>query len=193
MRNNSGNAQESELDEAIEPYVPLDGFVDIEDGQGSFAFLPSAQRSSLPLPPASRPQNLSAPSNAASSSWVHSPKGSSIPSPGRKPGPMGDLEKKQLGIRLEKEGISPKFVHFSDLEKVTDWRSFFSDFKVLDGETKKRRKFIVLDVESEDEMVERVAVAEGAAGSATADLSVDQSAVENVGVSMPLVIRRFPL
>ena len=65
VKNNSRNVQESELDEAIEPYVPLDGFVDVEDGQGSFAFLPTAQRSSLPQPPASRAQNLSAPSKCS--------------------------------------------------------------------------------------------------------------------------------
>src|SRR3989338_5367409 len=94
--------------------------------------------------PASKTQNLSSPLNATSSTPVHSPNGLSIPSPGkvgRKPSPIGDLEKKQLSIWLEKEGISPKFVHFSDLEKLTDWRSFFFlNFKVLDGETKKGRK-----------------------------------------------------
>ena len=46
---------------------------------------------------------------------------------------------------------------------LTDWRSFL----VLDREIKKGRKVVVLDVECEDETVERVAVAEGTAGQVT--------------------------
>ena len=189
VKKSSINVQECELDGSIEPHLPFGAFMDFDKDQESSVLQPSLQRLSSTQRPLQSAPKLSEPSNAASVKPVHPSKELSfatLTKIGRPLAPLAELSDKQLCRRLVKQGLSPKIVAVSDLEKVTDWRSFLASWKVFVGETKKRRKVIVLDDGLDDEEVEGIdAAAEGVVDSSAAAVrTADQTNVEVVDAAM---------